>query len=86
MPARVCVVAEVPRRGLASHRVRYLQGEQTHCDEAQPRVEGIQVGDGRHSQVVRVEHRDDAHHDAGHGQQVQERVEQLRRQLVAAAE
>lgn len=62
-----------------------LQSKQAHGDESHPAVQGVEVADGRLRQVVVVQDRDEAHHDAGHGQGVEDGVEELDVDAAAAA-
>ena len=67
-----------------------LEREQSHGGEPDPRVETVEVGDGRWvaldgPQIVGVEHGDEGDGDARDGEDVEHRVQQLVPDPAAAA-
>lgn len=54
-----------------------LGGEQAHCDEAQPRVQRVEVGNGFLRQIVVVEYGQEAENDTWNGTGVEEHMGQF---------
>ena len=84
-----CYTAGLGCKLLETHKhiyhSEYLNGKEAHGGEAHPRVEAVEIGDGRLGQVVRVKHRDEAHADGRNGQDVEKSVEELLVNLAATS-
>lgn len=64
----------VQERSESEHPLQYIDED---GDDAQPTVQGVEVGDGGGSQVVRVEHRDAGNHRQHDDDKVDGRMDQL---------